>query len=170
MNNISRSQADKTSRAVQPLAVAAQQVPVRRRPSSYPEPFAKCMNKRDKRVLGDLFGLKNFGVNLTTLKPGGMSSLMHRHSKQDEFIYILEGTPVLATDQGEVQLKPGMCAGFAAGGVAHHLVNRSAEDVVYLEIGDRTKGDSASYPQDDIRAEMDAEGNWRFTHKDGRAY
>ena len=153
-----------------PLAVKAAEIPVRARASLYPPPFAKMMSRREKRILGNLFGLANFGVNLTTLKPGGMSSLMHRHSKQDEFIYILEGAPVLATDQGEVQLEAGMCAGFPAGGVAHHLLNRTDRDVVYLEIGDRTAGDEASYPDDDIEARLDSEGNWRFTHKDGRAF
>jgi uncharacterized cupin superfamily protein len=41
------------------------------------------MSKREKRQLGDQFGLKNFGVNLTRLFPGGESALLHRHSKQD---------------------------------------------------------------------------------------
>jgi len=152
------------------LAIHTKDVSIRGRRSSYPEPFAKCMDNRDKRVLGDLFGLTNFGINLVTLKPGGMSSLMHRHSAQDEFVYIVEGEPVLVTDKGEQQMSPGTCAGFPAGGHAHHLVNRSDGDAVYLEIGDRTKGDAASYPQDDIKAEMDQTGNYVFTHKDGRAY
>ncbi len=153
-----------------PLAIDTARIPLRERPSSYPEPFAKCMDNRDKRVLGDLFGLSNFGINQTTLKPGGMSSLLHQHTRQDEFVYILAGEPVLVTDQGEIQLEPGMCAGFPAGGVAHHLVNRSNKDAVYLEIGDRTKGDAASYPNDDIKATMDETGAYVFTHKDGRAY
>jgi uncharacterized cupin superfamily protein len=110
-------------------------------------------------VLGDLFGLSNFGVNLTRLKPGAVSSLRHAHSKQDEFIYVLEGHPVLVTNAGETRLEPGMCAGFRAGtGDAHHLVNRSEEDVFYLEIGDRTAGDSAVYPDDDLRITRGADG------------
>lgn len=153
-----------------PLAVIAASVAARTRPSSYPEPFAARVSGREKRALGDLFGLANFGVNLTRIKPGGESALMHRHSRQDEFVYILEGEPVLATDRGEVQLAPGMCAGFPAGGVAHHLINRGDRDVVYLEIGDRTAGDEGSYPQDDLKAEMLGPGQWRFTRKDGTPY
>src|SRR3974390_2397884 len=118
-----------------PIAIAAASAPPRTKPSNYPEPFFSRMTKREKRALGDLFGLKNFGVNLTTLLPGGESALLHRHSKQDEFIYILQGDPVLVTDSGELQLSPGMCAGFPAGGPAHQLVNRSNASVVYLEIG-----------------------------------
>lgn len=158
------------TKADAPLAIKADAAPLRTKPSNYPEPFFSRMAKREKRPLGDLFGLKNFGVNLTRLRPGGESALLHRHSKQDEFVYILEGAPTLITDQGEIDLAPGMCAGFQAAGVAHHLVNRTASDVVYLEIGDRTPGDEGSYPADDLKAVLGPDGAWIFTHKDGRAY
>lgn len=153
-----------------PLAIVAAEAPPRARPSNYPEPFASRMKGRVKRPLGDLFGLKNFGVNLTRLPPGTQSALLHRHSRQDEMVYILEGAPTLVTDDGEMQLAAGMCAGYPAGGPAHQLVNRTSEDVVYLEIGDRTAGDEASYPRDDIKAELGPGGQWQFTHKDGRPY
>jgi uncharacterized cupin superfamily protein len=153
-----------------PIALEAASAPPRTRPSNYPEPFFSRMAKREKRPLGDLFGLKNFGVNLTRLRPGGESALLHRHSKQDEFVYILEGHPTLVTDRGEVALAPGMCAGFAAGGIAHQLVNRTDSDVVYLEFGDRTPGDDGAYPADDLKAALGPEGTWQFTHKDGRPY
>lgn len=153
-----------------PLALRAAEAPLRAKPSVYPEPFYSRMAKRQKRPLGDLFGLKNFGVNLTTIAPGGESALMHRHSRQDEFVFVVQGSPTLVTEAGEVTLTPGMCAGFPAGGAAHHLVNRTDEDVVYLEVGDRTPGDEGSYPNDDIKALMGDDGKWRFTHKDGRPY
>ena len=128
------------------------------------------MAGRVKRPLGDLFGLTNFGVNLTRLAPGAISALRHAHTKQDEFVYILEGAPILVTEAGRTWLEPGMCAGFKAGtGDAHHLVNETAEDVVYLEIGDRTPGDGASYPDDDL-AVVIVDGKWRFSHKDGTPY
>jgi uncharacterized cupin superfamily protein len=152
------------------LAIEAASAPLRAKPSNYPEPFFSRMAKREKRPLGDLFGLKNFGVNLTTLLPGGESALLHRHSKQDEFIYVLQGKPTLVTEEGEVLLEPGMCAGFPAAGRAHQLVNRTDAPVLYLEIGDRTPGDEGTYPGDDLKAVLDANGAWRFTHKDGRPY
>ena len=154
----------------QPVALRAADVAPRTKPSVYPEPFFSRMARREKRQLGDVFGLKNFGVNLTRIAPGGESSLLHRHSRQDEFIYILEGTPTLVTDDGEFALAPGMCAGFPAGGIAHQLVNRSDADVVYREVGDRTAGDEGSYPNDDIKAELDPDGQWRFSRKDGTPY
>ena len=155
----------------QHIAIHATEAPPKARQTNYPEPFATMVAGRLKRPLGDVFGLKNFGVNLTHLAPGAMSALRHAHTVQDEFIYILQGAPVLITNAGETPLAPGMCAGFRAGtGDAHHLVNRGAADVVYLEIGDRTPGDGAIYPDDDLLGMMIASGQWAFTHKDGRQY
>jgi uncharacterized cupin superfamily protein len=154
-----------------PTYVLASDAPLRTKASNYPEPFASMMAGREKRPLGDVFCLTNFGVNLTRLAPGAISSLRHAHTKQDEFIYILAGRPMLITDEGEAALVPGMCAGFKAGtGNAHQLVNRGLEDVVYLEVGDRTPADAASYPDDDIQAVLDKDGQWRFVHKDGQPY
>jgi uncharacterized cupin superfamily protein len=53
-----------------PIAAIANQVAARIKPSIYPEPFASRMASREKRCLGDFFGLTNFGVNLTKLLPG----------------------------------------------------------------------------------------------------
>lgn len=153
-----------------PVAVVAAEVAPRLKPSNYPEPFRSMMGGREKRQLGDVFGLNNFGVNLTRIAPGGVSALRHAHTKQDEFVYILEGRPTLITDEGETVLSPGMCAGFKAGtGNGHQLVNRTDEDVVYLEVGDRTPGDEGSYPDDDLKAAF-VDGAWTFTHKDGTPY
>jgi len=152
------------------VAVVAAQAPARAKPSNYPEPFASRMTGRKKHPLGDLFGLTNFGVNLTTLAPNAASALRHAHTKQDEFVYILQGHPTLHTDEGRTRLSPGMCAGFKAGtGNGHRLVNETEEEVVYLEVGDRTPGDEGSYPDDDLQA-MQVDGKWKFTRKDGTPY
>ena len=153
-----------------PAPVHATHAPPRTRPTNYPEPFATRMARREKRPLGDLFGLRNFGVNLTRIAPGGESALFHRHSRQDEFVYVLEGELVLVTDEGEHLMTAGMCMGFPAAGTAHQLVNRSQRDAVYLEIGDRSAGDEGTYPRDDIQAALGADGKWGFTHKDGTPY
>jgi uncharacterized cupin superfamily protein len=158
------------SEAKPPAAIAASSVPPRARPSIYPAPFLPRVAGREKRALGDFFGVKNFGVNLTRLAPGAESALRHAHAKQDEFVYLLEGTPTLVTDAGRTRLSPGMCAGFPAGsGDAHHLVNESGEDVIYLEIGDRTPGEQVVYPDDDLRLAT-VEGRQQFTRKDGTPY
>jgi uncharacterized cupin superfamily protein len=151
-------------------AVVAKSAAPRTKATSYPEPFAALMGGRVKRPLGDLFRLRNFGVNLTTLGPGSSSALFHCHSRQDEFVYLIEGDLVLVTENGEQHLHPGMCFGFPAGGTAHHLINRSGREAVYLEIGDRSDGDEVSYPNDDIRAVLRADGTWAYAHKDGTPY
>ena len=158
------------SEIAKPIAVLASEAPARAKHSSYPEPFASRMVGREKRALGDLFGLANFGVNLTRLAPNAASALRHAHTKQDEFIYILQGYPTLHTDEGRTQLSPGMCAGFKAGtGNGHCLINETSEEVVYLEVGDRTPEDEGSYPDDDLKA-MQIQGKWQFFRKDGTPY
>lgn len=153
------------------LALQAREIPKRPNKSIYPEPFSSRVSQgREKHVLGDFFGLKNFGVNLTTLEPGSQSSLLHRHSHQDEFVFIVEGTPTLRTETEELLLAPGMCAGFPAGGVAHQLVNFSDQNVVYLEVGDRSPEDVTTYPDDDIVATFEGDKKWTFSHKDGTPY
>ena len=156
-----------------PSSIVAAEAPPRAKPTSPPFPAAMVAKTagRDKRPLGDLFGLQNFGVNLTRLAPGACSALRHAHAKQDEFVYILEGEATLITDAGETVLKQGMCAGFKAGtGNAHHLINRSKSDVVFLEVGDRSAGDSVSYPDDDVVAVFGADGKWKYSRKDGTPY
>lgn len=151
-------------------AILASDIVPRSKKTIYPEVFAARVEGREKRVLGDAFGLRNFGVNLTRLAPSAESALRHAHQKQDEFIYILEGHPTLILNAGPQELAPGMCVGFRAGtGDAHHLVNRSTSDVVYLEIGDRTDGDEVEYPDDDLKVVMEG-GAWKVSHKDGSPY
>ncbi|MGC9216567.1 chorismate mutase [Acidithiobacillus sp.] len=149
----------------------AQSVPPSAKKTNYPPPFADLVEGRMKRKLGDHFGLSHFGVNLTQLAPGAISALFHHHSRQDEFIYVLQGTLTLVLGEKEYQLRPGDCAGFPPGaGVPHHLVNRSGEEALYLEIGDRSVGDVVEYPHDDLKAMQLADGKWVFTHRDGQSY
>src|SRR5262249_7611518 len=74
--------------------------------SGYPEPFREGQRKRYNRRLGDYAGLKNYGVNFIRVQPGGQSSARHAHSKQDEFVYVIEGEFVLVTDAGRETVGP----------------------------------------------------------------
>jgi len=153
-----------------PVALVAHSAPLRTTPSNYPEEFAKQMLGREKRPLGSLFGIANFGVNLTTLAPGAVSALRHAHTRQDEFIFVLQGKPTLRTNAGDTQLAPGMCAGFASGtDDAHQLLNLSEAAVTYLEVGDRSAGDEVRYPDDDLQALL-LDGSWQFARKNGEPY
>jgi uncharacterized cupin superfamily protein len=152
-------------------AIEAVSAPARAPMLTFPEPLASLLKGRARHPLGSQFGLTNFGVNFTRLPPGSISAPRHYHSNQDEFVYILEGTPVLVTDAGETPLRPGMCAGFKAGsGNAHHLRNRSDTTVVYLEIGDRTAGDVVTYPDDDVQIVQAPDGRLQVVRKDGSPF
>jgi uncharacterized cupin superfamily protein len=138
--------------------------------TGYPEPFRKVVEGRARKRLGNAAGLTQFGVNLTTLKPGAASALRHWHAAEDEFVYMLAGEVVLCEDGSEVVLRPGDAAGFKAGVAnGHCLVNRSDRDAVYLEVGTRAARERAEYPDVDLCAEKDENGG-RFVHKSGEPY
>ena len=138
--------------------------------SLYPAQFRKVVDGRQRQRLGNAAGLTQFGVNLTRLKPGAASALRHWHENEDEFIYVVEGEITLVTDAGRQKLGPGMAAGFPAGKAdGHQLVNETDKPVLYREIGDRTPGESASYPDDDL-AMHSVDGKFVFTHKDGSPF
>ena len=155
-----------TTQPIDALSIAASQGS-----TAYPDVFQAPVAGRLKRKLGDHFGLRNFGVNLTTLAPGSASALIHHHTLQDELVYILEGHATLILGDKTYEMAPGDCCGFPAGsGEGHQLSNQSEEPVLYIEIGDRAEGDSAAYPNDDLKAEQLADGQWKFTHKNGTDY
>jgi len=146
-------------------------VPVLSKKTIYPAPFSAQVEGRIKHRLGEHFALTNFGINLTELEPGAVSALFHHHTKQDELIFVVCGNPTLVLGDREFVLKAGDCCGFKAGtGVGHQLVNRSSHPARYLEIGDRTTGDYAEYPRDDLKFTQTEGGAWILTHKDGAPY
>jgi len=151
--------------AFNPLDVEA----IERNP--YPPPNDSVLNGKARRALGDPNGLTKFGVNLTEMQPGSVSALRHWHTEEDEFIYITEGTPTLVTDEGEQQLRAGMCACFPAGsGDAHRLENRSDAVVRYLEVGNRSAREDVHYPDDDMVMKRVAGEAPVFTRTDGSPY
>ena len=135
--------------------------------SRYPEPFKSRVSARRKQRLGDALGLKNYGVNLTTIPPGAVSALRHWHSHEDEFIFVLEGEVVLVSDDGEQRLVAGDCAGFPAGKTdGHHLQNRSDRDAIVLEVGTSAPAvDVTTYPDIDMLALPEG-----FVHRDRTPY
>jgi len=142
-------------------------VPVRKG-AGYPDPFNAPCAGRTRRRLGDAGGLRDFGVNLMTLPPGGWSSQRHWHSDEDEFVYVLEGELTLAEDDGATQLRAGDCAAFAKGtGNGHHLKNLSSGVAVYLEVGSRNPADLTTCSDIDM---MSSNADGRFVHKDGTPY
>ncbi|MEM7226939.1 MAG: cupin domain-containing protein [Pseudomonadota bacterium] len=135
--------------------------------TGYPKPFDAVAPNRVKHVLGDHAGLTQYGVNYVILPPGEASSLRHWHREEDEFVYVLSGELVLITDDGEEVMSGGMCVGFPAGVEnGHQLVNRSAADACYLEIGTRSNDEEAFYPDVDLHVVI-KDRNFHFTKKKG---
>ena len=139
-----------------------------RKGSDYPSSFDEPCAARARRRLGEAGGLRDFGVNLMTLPPGGWSSQRHWHSHEDEFVYLLEGELALIEDGGETVLHAGDCATFPKGtGDGHHLINKSSAVAVYLEVGSRNPHDLTTYSDIDM---MCSNADGRYVHKDGAPY
>lgn len=138
--------------------------------TGYPAQFAEKCAKREKKMLGDLFDLTQFGVNLTTLPPGQWSALRHWHQQEDEFIYVVSGELILIDDDGEHTLAAGMCAGFPAGVQnGHHVVNNSDQPASFIEVGTRSVTEHAEYPDVDLIADKDENG-FNFSNRKGEPY
>ena len=137
----------------------------------YPDPFWEPIVGRARQRLGNAVGLSQFGVNLTTLKPGAWSSQRHWHRNEDEFVYVVRGEIVLCEDHhSETVLKAGDAAGFKANsGNGHCLINRSEQAAVYIEVGTRAANETTVYSDIDMRLERDKNGI-RYLHKNGEPY
>ncbi|MBI1171519.1 cupin domain-containing protein [bacterium] len=135
--------------------------------SIYPEPYAAMMAGRSSLRLGDLGGLKQFGVNLVILEPGALSSLRHWHLNEDEFVMVTEGECVLVQDAGETVMQVGDCAAFPAGSPdGHQFRNRSDKVAKFLVVGTKAPSETATYSDVDLQLHVEA-GKARYTYKDG---
>src|SRR6187402_2513466 len=127
-------------------------IPIRKG-TGYPDPFNEPCVERTRRRLGDAGSLRDFGVNLMTLAPGGWSSQRHWHSHEDEFVWVVEGELTLVTNSGEEILRPGDCAAFKAGDPdGHHLINKSDRPARVLEVGNSDSNDRCVYSDIDMVA------------------
>lgn len=140
--------------------------------SNYPAPFDAPCQVRLKRAVGDAGGLTQFGVLHVTLPPGAWSSQRHCHSAEDEFVYIISGHPTLIDNKGETQLSPGAMTVHPAGdGNAHHMINKTDKDVVFIVVGTRTpETDHARYPDIDLDLPANGTAERVYHRKDGTPY
>lgn len=101
-------------------------------------------------------GLTRIGIHHLRVLPGRRTSFPHAESLEEEFVYVLAGTPEVWLD-GEVhRLKPGDSVGFPAGtGLAHTFINNSDQEAELLVIGEANKDENRIfYPKNPERRAM----------------
>jgi uncharacterized cupin superfamily protein len=98
--------------------------------------------------LGRAFGFKKLGIHHELLPPGRRTSWPHAESAEEEFIFVLEGTPDVWIDGHLHRLKVGDSVGFPSGtGIAHSVLNNTRETVRLLVVGERSKPENqVNYP------------------------
>lgn len=89
---------------------------------------------------GRHFGLTRIGIHHERLPPGRRTSYPHAESHEEEFVYILEGTPDAWLDGVLHRLRPGDAVGFPAGtGQCHTFINNTESEVRLLVVGETPK-------------------------------
>ena len=98
---------------------------------------------------GRHFGLKKLGIHHVRLLPGRRSSYPHAESAEEEFAYVIEGTPDVWLDGHLHRLKPGDGVGFPSGtGISHAFLNNTEEVVHLLVVGEASKPENRiHYPR-----------------------
>jgi uncharacterized cupin superfamily protein len=101
----------------------------------------------EPRSIGSPFsaalGLTKLGIHHELLPPGRRTSFPHAESAEEEFIYVIEGTPDVWIDGELFRLAPGDGVGFPAGtGIAHSFLNNTDEPVRLLVVGEANKDEN----------------------------
>jgi uncharacterized cupin superfamily protein len=80
---------------------------------------------------GRHFGLARLGIHHERLLPGRRTSYPHAESAEEEFVYVIAGTPDVWLDGELYRLRPGDAVGFPSGtGICHSFLNNSAREVL----------------------------------------
>lgn len=152
---------------MRPFVVHASDVPEVE--SRYPAPF-DAEGLTFGRNLGEAAGAERLGTWVERLPPGRRTSRTHAHLREEELVYVLEGTPVLrwippGGHAHEEALRPGSFVAFpAATGIAHALHNPGPGEARLLVVGERRGDERVTYPED---ADLEA---WRLIHRPLRAW
>lgn len=92
---------------------------------------------------GKTLGLERLGIHHELLKPGRRTSWPHAERTEEEFAYVIEGTPDVWIDGELYRLKPGDGVGFVPGtGIAHTFINNTDADVRLLVVGETSREDN----------------------------
>lgn len=106
--------------------------------------------------VGRLLGLTKIGIHIETLAPGRRTSWPHAESHEEEFAFVVQGTPQAWVDGHVFDLTPGDFVAFPSGtGISHTFLNNTEEEVVLLVGGEANKEDNKIfYPMHPHRNEQ----------------
>ena len=112
---------------------------------------------------GQHFGLTRLGIHHVVLPPGRRTSWPHAESTEEEFVYVIEGTPDCWLDGTLHRLQAGDGVGFVPGtGVAHCFINNTDHDVRLLVVGDTDRADNKiHYPLHAARNAAIGDRHWQ---------
>ena len=95
------------------------------------------------RPVGRVAGLMKIGIHVQRVPPGHRISWPHAESREEEFVYVLEGE-VDAWIDGELHpMKKGDLAAFPSGtGICHTFLNNGTSEATLLVGGEGDKADN----------------------------
>ena len=115
------------------------------------EPAAAYYSESDEKFsigspFAKVFGLKKLGIHHEVLEPGRRTSFPHAEEDEEEFVFVIEGTPQAWIDGELYDLSPGDGVGFPCGtGISHTFINNSESNVRLLVVGEASKPKSKIY-------------------------
>lgn len=99
-----------------------------------------------KRALGRAAGLLAIGLHVQRLPPGCRMSWPHAESKEEEFVYVIEGEVDAWVDGALYPMKAGDLAAFPSGtGICHTFLNNGTKEATLLVGGEANKADNQIY-------------------------
>jgi uncharacterized cupin superfamily protein len=139
-------------------------------PHPYPPGFDGLSDGKEVKNLSSPLGLRNFVVALVRLAPGAQDALRHWHSKQDEFVYMLDGELTLVTDARETTVSRGQSLGFRFGVEdGHMLENRSDLPATFMVVVGSRKDEVVTFSDHDLVLDDKTSGPiWQ--HRNGVPY
>jgi uncharacterized cupin superfamily protein len=114
------------------------------------------------RCIGKAAGLVRVGIDLQRLSPGERSSWPHAEEKEEEFVYVIDGTVDAWIDGHVHAMVAGDLAAFPAGtGICHCFINNSDREALLLVGGEAARpGNRIYYPLNPSRRSDLAASDW----------
>ncbi len=91
-------------------------------------------------------GLQRSHVNLLRVPPGREAFMLHRHSVQEEWSYIVDGEATAQIGDEKINVSAGDFIAFPVNGKAHTIVNTGTRDLVYLTGGEDSPHEIGHFP------------------------